>query len=197
MHATLPGSFLALPLAVAAGAAVIAEAAPPERREAATRAPPVEMEVLGVVPLDDDQASMLVLVAKGAQTFLTLVIGRNEAMAIELRLRDAAPPRPLTHDLLDHTIEALGGHVVAVEIDSLENDVFRAKIRVAQGSRKLEIDARPSDSVALALRSRAPIFASRRVLDDAGLTKADVERLRRKHGDDRQQESRPARTQEL
>ncbi len=145
----------------------------------------VEMEVLGVVPLEGAQSSMLVLKDKHAETILPLVIGQSEALAIELRLRGAAAPRPLTHDLLDRAIAALGGRVVDIEIAALKDSVFEARIRLVQGSQSLVIDARPSDSVALALRSHAPIFARRKVLDDAGLTKAALDRLRQGRGADR------------
>ncbi len=123
---------------------------------------------------------MLVLASKDSGTVLPLVIGRSEALAIQVRLSHAEPPRPLTHDLLEHAIAALGGRVVEVEIDGIRNAAFGAKVHLAQGPKRVELDARPSDSVALALRVSAPIYARRQVLDDAGLSKRDLDRLRRR-----------------
>jgi bifunctional DNase/RNase len=135
----------------------------------------LEVEVLGVRAMADGEANMLYLGAKDASAVLPLVVGRAEATAIEIRLRAATPPRPLTHDLLGKAIEALGARVVRVEIDGLRNGTFFATIRLAQGGKALSLDARPSDSVALALRAGAPIYAARKVLDDGGLRREDLE----------------------
>ncbi len=187
MHATLSGSgFFAVPLTLAAGAAALIMASAPGKPDGGSAgAERVEMQVLGVVPLEGAESSILVLQDKRAETILPLIIGQSEALAIELRLRGATAPRPLTHDLLDHAIAALGGRVVDIEIATLKDSVFQAKIRLAKGSESLVIDARPSDSIALALRSQAPIYAQRKVLDDAGLSKADLDRMRQGHGRDR------------
>ncbi|HEU4382229.1 MAG TPA: bifunctional nuclease family protein [Anaeromyxobacteraceae bacterium] len=152
----------------------------------ALAAPPgadmVEMEVLGVVALEDGESCLLVLAQKDGQAVLTPVIGRAEASAIDLALQHVTPPRPMTHDLLEKVIARLGGAVERVEIDGLKDSTFLATLRVKQGRRALAIDARPSDSVALALRARAPVFASRRVVEAAGLSRSDLERLRREPG---------------
>ncbi len=158
-------------LLVAAGA----PAAPPASRM-------VEMEVLGTVPLDDGESSLLVLAQKDGQAVLTPVIGRPEADAIERALHQVALPRPMTHDLLAKVIGQLGGKVARVEIDNLRDSTFMATVRVKQGNRVHAVDARPSDSVALALRAGAPVYASRRVVDAAGLKRSDMERLRREPG---------------
>ncbi len=142
----------------------------------------VEMEVLGVLALDDGESSLLVLAQKDGEAVLTPVIGRPEADAIELALRQVVPPRPMTHDLLAKVIKQLGGTVARVEIDNLRDTTFLATVRVKQGSRILAVDARPSDSVALALRARAPVFASRRVVEAAGLKRGDLGHLRREPG---------------
>jgi bifunctional DNase/RNase len=134
-----------------------------------------EVEVLGVRAMPDGEANMLYLGAKDASAVLPLVVGRAEATAIEIRLRAATPPRPLTHDLLGKAIETLGARVVRVEIDGLRDGTFFATIRLAQGGKALALDARPSDSVALALRTGAPIYAARKVLDDGGLRRDELE----------------------
>ena len=158
---------------LAAAAAVLA--GPPRTRDAEM----VEMEVLGVLPLDGGQSSLLVLAQKDGQALLAPVIGQPEANAIEMALMRATVPRPMTHDLLDKVIGELGGKVLRVEIDGLRDSTFLATVRVIQGKRALAIDARPSDSVALALRAKAPVFAARRVVEAAGLKRSDLERLRR------------------
>lgn len=157
----------------------------------------VEMEVLGVVPLEDGQSSLLVLAQKDGKAALTPVIGRPEANAIEMALRQVSPPRPMTHDLLTRVIGQLGGTVVRVEIDGLEDGTFLATVRVRQGRRAHAVDARPSDSVALALRTRAPVFASRRVVEAAGLSRSDLERLRRDPGHPPAREPLPEGTRRL
>ncbi len=149
----------------------------------APAAPPagemVEMEVLGTLPLDDGESSLLVLAQKDGQAVLTPVIGRPEADAIERALQQVTLPRPMTHDLLAKVIGQLGGKVTRVEIDNLRDSTFMATVRVKQGNRVHAVDARPSDSVALALRAGAPVYASRRVVAAAGLKRSDMERLRR------------------
>jgi len=176
----LLGPLLAFPAVLASGAALVLAG------DAGTRAAPpgpdlLEMEVLGVVPLQDGEANLLVLGRKDAEAVLTMVIGRAEAVAIDSRLHHAAPPpRPMTHDLLGRAIGELGGKVERVEIDAYRDSVFLAKVRVRQGDRSLSLDARPSDSVALALRAGAPIYAARKVVDDQGISRAELERMRKR-----------------
>lgn len=157
----------------------------------------VEMEVLGVLPLDDGESSLLILAQKDGQAVLTPVIGRPEADAIELALRRVALPRPMTHDLLAAVIGHLGGKVARVEIDNLRDSTFMATVRVKQGSRVHAVDARPSDSVALALRAGAPVYAARRVVDAAGLKRSDLERMRREPGRPPVREQAPEGTRRL
>ncbi len=181
MHATLPGTgLLALPLAAAAAVVVLAAGRAPDRGRPGG-GDLVEMEVVGVVPMEEE-SSLVGLSQKDAEKLLPLVIGRAEAMAIDMRLHDARAPRPLTHDLLGQAIDALGAKVTRVEIDGLQDAVFVAKIRLAQGDKRLVLDARPSDSIALALGAHAPIFASRKVLEGAGLDKSDLDRMRKRGG---------------
>jgi uncharacterized protein len=174
MHAASPvASFYVLPFLVAASAGVVVDAASPS----ATRQEPVEMEVLGVVPLDSEMASLLVLQEKGAATVLPIFVGRSEGTAIRQRLDQAAPARPAAADLLQKTIESLGGKVLRVEIHGAHAALFRAVVSLQQDGRRIDVEARPSDSVALAMSTHAPIFASREVMVEAGLTKQDLERM--------------------
>ena len=101
--------------------------------------------------------------------YLPICIGQLEAAAIASVLADFTLPRPMTHDLFSRVIETLGGHVNKVTITRLEDDTFYAEITVTDlGGQTRIIDARPSDSVALALRADAPIYVAEDVLAEAG-----------------------------
>lgn len=152
----------------------------------ARSAPPTmtEMEVAGVFSLDDAHAAVLVLREKGGETMLPIVIGSTEADVVKKRLRKEASSRPRTHDLLEQAIESLGARVVRVEIRDASEALYRARVFLAQGAQRVELDARPSDSVALAVSARAPIFAAKDLVQGAGLSREDLERLRRAHSGD-------------
>jgi len=165
MHAALAVGLLAAPLLAAAPHRVV-----PAR---------VQVEVVGVLPLEADVASLLVLREKGGTTILPIFVGRSEATAIELRLKQAPDARPLAGDLAEKAIGALGGKVLSAEIRSVASVFFDATVTLQQGNRQLAVDARASDAVALAVRSRAPIFATRQVMEEGGLTEKDLQRFRR------------------
>ncbi len=99
---------------------------------------------------------------------LPIYIGLAEAMAIYSALRGEIPPRPMTHDLLADVIARLNAKVEKVIIDELIDNTFYARIVLKQDDRTIEIDARPSDSIALAVRISCPIFIDNKVLDEAG-----------------------------
>ena len=135
----------------------------------------VEMFVAGVVPTDDGHT--LVLVNPEEQALLPLRIGPQEALSIHGRLEARRLRRPLTHDLLDEMLKQLGGVVVRVQIDGVTDDVFTSSIIVRSHDRLLTFDARPSDAVALALGSHAPIFVARPVVDKIALHPRDFENV--------------------
>lgn len=112
---------------------------------------------------------VVILKEKDAERFLPIWIGPAEADAIAIKLQGITPPRPLTHDLLANSITELGAKVNAVVISDLQNDTFYAKLILDVNGRQLELDSRPSDAMALALRADAPIFAAEPVLDRAGI----------------------------
>jgi bifunctional DNase/RNase len=136
----------------------------------------VEMEVLGVLPLESETASLLVLREKGAGTMLPIFVGKSEGAAIDLRLKRAPAARPQGADLLARTIDALGGTVTRVEIDSAQAPLFTARVTLQQGERQVQMEARPSDSVGLAIAARAPIFAARALVAESGVTHEDLAR---------------------
>lgn len=112
---------------------------------------------------------VVILREKDSDRYLVIWIGPNEAEAIAVRLQDMSVPRPMTHDLLRNTIEQLGGRVSYILVSDLANDTFFARIVLEVNGSTMEIDSRPSDAIALAVRVEAPIFAEESVLDRAGV----------------------------
>lgn len=112
---------------------------------------------------------VVVLREKDADRYLTIWIGADVADAIAFRLQDVSVPRPQTHDLMLALVEELGGTVKAVTVSDLKDDTFFATIQVEQDGKTLEIDSRPSDAIALAVRAGVPIYVSDEVLDRAGI----------------------------
>jgi bifunctional DNase/RNase len=104
---------------------------------------------------------------------LLIIIGAFEAQAIALELEKIQPPRPMTHDLLRDTFEAVDVEVTEVVIDELREGTFFAKIRYRHDGEEHQLDSRPSDAVALAVRVDAPIFVAPMVLDEAGIVAED------------------------
>lgn len=119
----------------------------------------VEMELNKIVIDEKRHDQLIVLKEKNGERVLPIVIGLPEASAIKLKISGFNPPRPLTHDLLHDTITNLDATVEKIIIDKLEENTFHAKlvIKTRSGESKV-IDSRPSDSIALAVRSHAPIF---------------------------------------
>jgi bifunctional DNase/RNase len=112
---------------------------------------------------------VVILKEKESDRYLPIWIGPAEADAIAVRLQDVAVSRPLTHDLLRSIIDALGANVQYIVVNDLANDTFYARIIMNVDGRTLEIDSRPSDAIALAVRVQVPIFADEAVLDKAGV----------------------------
>jgi hypothetical protein len=100
---------------------------------------------------------------------LPIIIGAFEAQAIALELEKIQPPRPMTHDLLRDLFDAVQGDVVDIVIDELREGTFFAKIRYTVAGEEGQLDCRPSDAVALAVRVDAPIYVAPNVLDEAGI----------------------------
>ncbi len=129
----------------------------------------VEMELSKIIIDEKRQDQIIVLKEKDGERILPIVIGFLEANAIKMRLSGALIPRPLTHDLLQSVIEALDASVQKIIIDKLQDNTFYAKIvlSVKNNGRDKYIDARPSDSIALAVRVKAPIFVDEEVIKRA------------------------------
>lgn len=112
---------------------------------------------------------VVILREKDSDRYLPIWIGPAEAEAIAVRLQDVSVARPLTHDLLRNMIEQLGARVSHIIVNDLANDTFFARIVLEVRGETLEVDSRPSDAIALAVRTDAPIFAEEAVLDRAGV----------------------------
>ena len=112
---------------------------------------------------------VIIIRVKDSDKYLPIWIGPSEADAIALKLQDVSVPRPLTHDLLGSIITTLGATVDHIVVSDLSNDTFFAKIVIQYNGNKVEIDSRPSDALALAVRTHAPIFADEGVVEKAGV----------------------------
>ena len=112
---------------------------------------------------------VVILKEKDSDRYLPIWIGPAEADAIAIKLQDISVPRPLTHDLLRSVIGTLGGTISHVVVHELESDTFYAKVVLSNNGKSVDIDSRPSDAIALAVRAQVPIYVEEGVLDRAGI----------------------------
>jgi len=110
----------------------------------------------------------VVILKEASGRYLPIWVGPAEADAIAVKLHEVVLPRPLTHDLLCSVIEDLGGALSFVVVCDLKDDTFYAKLAIQVDGRTLEVDARPSDAMALAVRTKSPIYVEESVLMKAG-----------------------------
>jgi|SRR4051812_24015629 len=110
------------------------------------------------------QSYVIVLQEKGGSRLLPIWIGQPEAESIVMQMHNIKRPRPLTHDLCKSLIVGLGGALRRVQITRVEKNTYFAELHISRGESLVQIDARPSDSIAIALRLSAPIFASESLL---------------------------------
>jgi hypothetical protein len=134
----------------------------------------VEMFVAGLVLDPASNAPIVVLKDESGETCLPIWIGLAEATAIASCLKKVEISRPMTHDLLKNVIDQLGGRVVKVVITDLQENTFIANVEVVMGEVVHTIDSRPSDAIALAVRSEAQIMVSREVLNQAQVTLVSI-----------------------
>lgn len=128
----------------------------------------VEIAGLNTSPSTGNAYALILSEVDGTRR-LPIIIGAFEAQAIALELEKIQPPRPMTHDLLRDAFDALGAEVTEVVIDELRDGTFFAKIRFTAHGEEGQLDARPSDAIALAVRCDASIFVSHSVMDEAGV----------------------------
>jgi uncharacterized protein len=128
-----------------------------------------EMVIYGVsFDMVGKQPIVLLKTADGNK-FLPIWIGHPEAAAILMKLHGAATPRPMTHDLLTDVLSQLEARIVRIAVTDLRDNTFYAMITVAVDGSEIEIDSRPSDAIALAVRSDAPIFAADAVIEESAI----------------------------
>jgi bifunctional DNase/RNase len=129
----------------------------------------IEMVIYGVsFDLVGKQPIVLLKTADGNK-FLPIWIGHPEAAAILMKLQGASTPRPLTHDLVADMLEQLDAQVTRITVTELKENTFYASITLAQNGSEIEIDSRPSDAIALAVRAEAPIYANERVIEESAI----------------------------
>ena len=128
-----------------------------------------EMVIYGVsFDMVGKQPIVLLKTADGNK-FLPIWIGHPEAAAILMKLQGATTPRPMTHDLLTNVLGEFDARVVRIAVTELKDNTFYALITVAVDGREIEIDSRPSDAIALAVRADAPIFAADSVIEESAI----------------------------
>jgi bifunctional DNase/RNase len=129
----------------------------------------IEMVIYGVsFDLVGKQPIVLLKTAEGNK-FLPIWIGHPEAAAILMKLQGASTPRPMTHDLVTDMLEQLDAQVTRITVTELKENTFYASITVAQNGSEIEIDSRPSDAIALAVRAEAPIYANETVIEESAI----------------------------
>lgn len=128
-----------------------------------------------VVVLKDDEKNR----------WLPIVVGSTEAQAIALQLEKVEPPRPLTHDLMKNLLESIDVKISRVVVSALRENTYYAQIGLQLNGKKREIDARPSDAIALALRMKAPIFVEEEVMKKAAVSDRQEAKEREMPDDER------------
>ena len=126
----------------------------------------VQMELHKIIISEMQDKQLIWLKEVDGERKFTIVIGSNEALAIDRRLKGNPTPRPMTHDLLANVIEEMGGTIERVEINDLQTGTFFAKIHIRQNGRMLEVDSRPSDAIALGIATMVPIYVAEHVLEE-------------------------------
>jgi len=144
----------------------------------------VEMTIKGLMMDPLTNMPIVLLREASSDRVLPIWVGPVEANAIMLQVENVAPPRPMTHDLLKQVLVELGATLARVIIADLHENTFYAYLELRRGTDVLYVDARPSDAIALSIRTRAPVFVDTRVLDHAksvavSSDQADRERLQR------------------
>jgi len=140
---------------------------------------PVPVRVKGVFIADSqgNAPAPVVLLEDENARIVPIFVGLSEAISIHHALSGELSPRPMTHDLFISVLESLSASITNVLIDDLDGGIYYARLTIKSDSKQNEIDARPSDCLALALRAKAPIEVQEKVMADAGIGKSDVEKL--------------------
>ena len=140
---------------------------------------PVPVKVKGVYIAESDEGSPapVVLLEDDRSRIVPIFVGLSEAISIHHALSGELSPRPMTHDLFISVLEFLSARIASVLIDDLDGGIYYARLTIKSEEKQSEIDARPSDCLALALRAKASIEVRERVVADASISKSDAEKL--------------------
>ncbi len=159
----------------------------------------IKMEILGLsTSPSSGGAYALILSEAGGNRRLPIIIGTFEAQAIALELESIKPPRPMTHDLLKNLLLSFDAEVDKVLINDLNEGTFFAQIHYKNNGERIELDARPSDAIALAIRFNAPIYVQKKVLDEAGIeTEETTPGSQKPKSEEREQSKEMTRLEEI
>ncbi len=124
---------------------------------------PMELSRILITELGDQQ--VIFLKEKDGERSFPILIGINEALAIDRRIKGVATPRPMTHELLGNVIQALGGELERIVVNDLRDSTFYAQLHIRRDGELIEVDSRPSDAIALGSALDTPIFVAEHVLD--------------------------------
>jgi len=137
----------------------------------------VEVKIRGLMLDPVTNMPIVVLKDVASDAVLPIWVGVFEANAIALEIEKSTAPRPMTHDLLRNLVEGLNAHVRKIVVSDLQNDTYFAMIWLEQNGERVTVDARPSDALALALRSDVPIYVQRKVLQRARVSAESPQNL--------------------
>jgi len=142
-----------------------------------------DVQIYGVSLAVVRKQPMVLVQTDGGSKFLPIWVGHPEAAAIVMKLQKAATPRPMTHDLVTDILSQLDAQVVRVAVTELRENTFFAQVTIQQDGSEIDVDSRPSDAIALAVRAEAPIFVADDVIEESAIefegeeiTDADLEK---------------------
>ncbi|MFW6161125.1 MAG: bifunctional nuclease family protein [Planctomycetota bacterium] len=126
----------------------------------------VRCDLVKIMITETADPQVIVLKERQGERSFPILIGISEAIAIDRKIRGYEPARPLTHDLLASVIQHLGGDVERIEVCALRENTFYARLLIQRNGETIEVDSRPSDAIALAVRLETPIYVAEEVLDE-------------------------------
>jgi len=125
------------------------------------------MDLARTIIVETSDSQVIILKERDGDRHLPILIGINEALAIDRRLKGLRTPRPMTHDLLANVVESLGGELEKIIVSDLRDHTFYATLIIRRNGELIEVDSRPSDAVALGVASGTPIYVESHVLEEA------------------------------
>ncbi len=128
----------------------------------------VQVELKRIIITEDSDQQVIYLKEVSGERAFPIVIGNNEALAIDRRLKGQPTPRPYTHELLASVVEKLEGKLERIVINDLQDHTFFARLVIRQNAKMIEIDCRPSDAIALGIAGNVPIFVADHVMNEVG-----------------------------